>query len=255
MPLKSPNPPKLLRLNKFLSQGAGCSRRSAEDLIKKGQVFVNNKKISHPACLIDTQKDKVRIRKKSVSLKTKTFVYLMLNKPGKVLSTSFDPKGRPLVMDYIKKHRERLFAVGRLDWDSEGLLLLTNDGDFSNKVLHPKSKIPKTYLVKVRGCPKDSQIKKLVQGLSTPLGRKKALFAKKISQRQNIKSSWIKVMISEGKKRQIRLMFEKLAYPVQILRRTAIGRLKMNKLAKGSFVRLTQKEVEKVFQWPKELKK
>ena len=102
-------------------------------------------------------------------------------------------------MDYIKKYKtERLFPVGRLDWDSEGLLILTNDGDFTDQVLHPKNKIPKTYLVKIKGRPKDSQIKKLIQGVSTPIGRKRVLFAKKISKKA-LSSQWVKVIISEGK--------------------------------------------------------
>ena len=243
---------ELLRLNKFLAKWAGFSRRKADEAIKKGEVFVNGKKISQPAVFVDVQKDIVRLNKKTVHPQKKVPIYILFNKPAKVLTTNHDPKGRPTVMDYIKiRKKERLFPVGRLDWDSEGLLLLTNDGDFSDSVLHPRSQVPKTYLVKVNGHPKEHQMGKLVRGVSTPLGKKRALFAKSFS--QNSSSCWVKVIISEGKKRQIRLMFDKIGFPVCRLRRTAIGRLKMNKLVTGAFVRLNEKEVAKVFQWPKEI--
>lgn len=242
----------LLRLNKYLAQWGGISRREADRVIQKGEVFINGKKVSQSAVFVDPKKDAIRWKKRKIHSGKKEFIYLMFNKPPKVLTTTKDPKGRATVMDYIKKHKERLFPVGRLDWDSEGLLLLSNDGDFSSKVLHPKSKIPKTYLVKLRAFPKDSQIKKLVRGVSTPFGRRKALFAKKLSKKSS-SSSWVKVIIDEGKKRQIRLMFDTIGYPVQKLRRTAIGRLKMNKLPKAGLLKLTEKDIKKIFQKPKEL--
>ena len=145
--------------------------------------------------------------------------------------------------------------MGRLDWDSEGLLLLTNNGQFSEKILNPKNKISKTYLVKVRGRPSEAHLKKLLRGVSTPVGKRKALFVQKYPSQKGTKTVWIKIILSEGKKRQIRLMFDKLGFPVQKLRRTAIGRLKMNKLAKGHFISLREKDLEKVFLWPKELKR
>ena len=246
-------PTNRLRLNKFLAKWAGVSRRQADKIIKKGEVFVNDKKILQLAVFVDPKKDSVRIKNQPIYFKKTASIYLMFNKPPKVLSTSQDPKGRPIVMDYIPKHKERLFLVGRLDWDSEGLLILTNDGDFSDKVLHPKNKIPKTYFVKVKGCPKNSQIEKLIQGVSTSVGKRRALFAKKLSTK-SLSNIWIKLIIGEGKKRQIRLMFDKLGFPVRQLKRTAIGRLKINKLAKGAFVRLSDKDIQKIFQWPKELK-
>ena len=250
---KKKNVEELLRLNKFLAKWGNLSRRKAEELIKQGSVFVNSQKVSQAAVFINPKKDSVRINRQTLQPRQKQSLYVMLNKPRKVLTTNKDPKGRPTVMDYIRKYkRQRLFSVGRLDWDSEGLLLLTNDGDFSHQVLHPKNKIAKTYMVKVQGCPKDFYIRKLTQGVSTPIGKKKALFAKKIS-RKAVSSQWVKLIIQEGKKHQIRLMFDKIGFPVLRLRRTAIGRLKMNKLPSGVSVRITEKEKEKVFQTPKEL--
>ena len=251
MPNKT-NQKELLRLNKFLAKWAGFSRRKADEAIKKGEVFVNSKKISQPAVFVNVQKDVVRLNKQIIKAQKNPPVYILFNKPTKVLTTNYDPKGRPTVMDYVKsRKKERLFPIGRLDWDSEGLLLLTNDGDFSDSVLHPGNQVPKTYLVKVKGRPGRHPIGKLIRGVSTPLGKKRALFVKIFI--QNSSSCWVKVIISEGKKRQIRLMFDKIGFPVCRLRRTAIGRLKMNKLVKGACVRLTEKEVAKVFQWPKEI--
>ena len=247
------NEKSTLRLNKFLAQWAGLSRRKADEVIKKGQVFVNGKKISQLAVFVDPKKDLVKVKKKIIRSKNIPKLYMMFNKPSKVLTTAYDPQGRPTIMDYIKGSKERLFSVGRLDWDSEGLLILTNDGDLANEILHPKNQIPKTYLVKVNGRPNDAQIRKLVQGVSTPIGKKKALFAKRIPKKTS-SNSWVKLIISEGKKRQIRLMFDKIGFPVLLLKRTAIGRLKMNKLVKGSFVQLAEEDIKKVFQRPKEIK-
>lgn len=241
-----------LRLNKFLAKWGGVSRRKAEKLVKQKEVFINGKRISHLAVFVDPKQDIVKIGKQRVYAVNATSLYLMFNKPPKVLTTSRDPKGRPIVMDYIKRYKGRLFPVGRLDWDSEGLIILTNDGDFANKVLHPKNRIPKTYVVKIKGCPKDSEIKKLVRGVSTPIGKRRALFAKRFSKKSST-STWVKIIVSEGKKRQIRLMFDKIGFPVRRLKRTAIGRLRMNKLARGAFVRLTEKDIKKLFQRPKEI--
>lgn len=244
---------ELLRLNKFLAKWGGLSRRKADSLIKKGDIFINNYKVSQAAVFVNPKKDIVRIKQQIVRPKAGQNIYIMLNKPRKVLTTSQDPKGRPVVMDYIGKYKkQRLFSVGRLDWDSEGLLLLTNDGDFTHQVLHPKNKVAKTYLVKVQGRPKDSHIRKLRQGVSTPIGKKRALFAKKVYKKA-LASQWMKVIIHEGKKHQIRLMFDKIGFPVLRLRRTAIGRLKMNKLPSGLSLQITEKDKEKVFQAPKEL--
>ena len=239
----------MLRLNKFLAKWGAVSRRKAEDLIQKGQIFVNGKKIFEGGFLVNPKQDKVRIQKKYIKAADKKLVYLMFHKPSKMLSTSSDPKGRPTVMDCIPQNKERLFLVGRLDWDSEGLLLITNDGDFSNCVLRPKSRIPKTYLLKVRGVPKISDLKKITTGVSTAIGRRKALFA------QYNRRGEIKVILSEGKKRQLRLMFEKLGFPVNKLKRVAIGRLNLNRLPKKHFISLRESDLKKVFQIPKELKK
>ena len=234
-----------MRLNKFLAKWGSVSRRRAEELIQNSKVFVNGKKIKNPAYFVDPKKDKVRIQKKYIQAQDQKLMYLMFHKPIHVLSSTSDPKGRPTVMDFIPSYKERLFLAGRLDWDSEGLILITNDGEFSNRVLN--SKVTKTYLVKVRGQPKNSDLRKIRQGVYTSLGRKKALFSDYNRQGE------IKVILNEGKKRQIRLMFKTLGFPVQSLKRSAIGRLKLNRLLKKHFVSLREKDLEKIFLPPKEL--
>ena len=250
-----------IRLNKFLSQRGGVSRREAERLIAAGKLTINGERISSGQHFVDPEKDNVFLSGRKITKEKPPPQVLMFNKPPKVLSAVSDPKGRPLVMDYIKegrrqKPRQRLFPVGRLDWDSEGLLLLSNEGDFANKVLHPKHKTFKSYLIKVRGRLEQKEMRKLLQGVSTPVGKKKALFARRVSQNRHNSlrsSSWAKLIIHEGKKRQIRWMFERMGFPVQKLKRTAIGRLKLSKLPRGNFRPLDEREIRKIFQRPKEL--
>ena len=155
-------------------------------------------------------------------------------------------------MDFFKKMRTRIFPVGRLDWDSEGLLLVTNDGDFAQKILHPKERIPKTYLIKIKGAFESRNKARLLRGVSTPFGKKKALFVKTMKGpgKQN---TWVKIIIAEGKTRQLRFMLQSLGLQIIHLRRTAIGRLQLGALKKGEYRALTPKDIKKAFLYPKEL--
>lgn len=205
-----------------------------------------------PGVKVHIQKDRVRVQKRAITVSHSQNVYFAFNKPTSILTATKDPAGRPLVMDFFKKKKTRIFPVGRLDWDSEGLLLLTSDGDFAQKILHPKERLPKTYLVKVKGAFESRKRTKLLNGVSTPFGRKKALFVKKI-QKPGQKNTWIKVIISEGKNRQLKLMLQNLGSQVIRLRRTAIGRLQLGALKKGKYRPLTEKDIKKAFLYPKEL--
>lgn len=242
---------KLLRLNKFLSLYAGCARRKADEMIQQGRVFVNGEKILQPTCFVSEKKDTIRLNKKPVICHTRPLLYFMLNKPRKVLCSAKDPQGRPLVTHFIKKRGIRLFSAGRLDWDSEGLIVLTNDGTFADKFLHPREKISKIYLVKVKGRPKEKDIQKLIKGISLPEGKKRAVFAKNIKKAPA--NTWVKIIIREGKKRQVRRMMDKIGFPVLQLKRTGLGRLKLNKLPPGAYIQLKEKDIQKIFQKPKEL--
>lgn len=172
----------------------------------------------------------------------------MLHKPKGYLTTLTDELGRPTVADLLGDVHHRVFPVGRLDWDSEGLLLFTNDGDFANKVMQPTSDITKTYLVKVDGRPEDTQLTKLRQGISIPGGRVKALNVEKITRKDGSKQyQWLKIVINEGKNRQIRYMFEKIGFDVLKLQRIAIGQLKMGHLDKGELAYLDETDLKRVF--------
>ena len=240
-----------LRVNRYLARYAGLSRRRADQLISEGQVIVNGSKITAPGVLIDEKKDRVTVKNKPVQKIPFRPVYYIFYKPENVLTAKKDSTNRPVVMDYFKKIRCNIFPVGRLDWDSEGLLLLTNDGDFAQQILHPKHKISKTYFVKVRGRLRPAQIQKLLRGVSLPSGRARALYVKQ--QASTASTTWVKVIIAEGRNRQIRWMFRQTGCSVLKLKRTAVGRLGLSRLKKGAFRPLSEKDIQKVFFRAKEL--
>jgi len=171
----------------------------------------------------------------------------MLHKPKGFLTTMDDPYDRPTIKELLGRLKVRVFPIGRLDWDSEGLLLLTNDGDYANKVMNPKSNITKTYIVKVDGVPTPEKLEKLKRGVSIPTGKVKALHVEKISKGNSKKYSWIKIIITEGKNRQIREMFLKIGFDVQKLQRVAIGRLRLGNLEHGKLVFLNDVAADRVF--------
>lgn len=251
---------KYIRLNKFISCCGFCSRRDADEFIRNKKVIVNNVVVQELGHKIDPHKDQVRIGGTILKIPTRK-IYIAFNKPKHVLSTTRDPKGRVCISDFFKKRKNfRVFPVGRLDWDSEGLILLTNDGDFSEKILQPKNKIPKTYVVKLSGSITPKQLDRLVRGVSTEKGRFKALYANyiKATGRRNKKvgaSVWVKIIIDEGKNRQLRYMFQSIGFSIKILRRVAIGRLKLKALKPGESFLLNSSDIKKLFLVPLELKK
>lgn len=202
--------------------------------------------------MVHPTKDTVVVEGKTIK-PFQDLVYVMFNKPPRIMTTMNDPDGRPSVADYFVKAKLRLFPVGRLDWDSEGLLILTNDGDFAQRVSHPKSSIPKTYLVKVDGQPTHEDLQKLMRGVPIVGGKAFALLAETVERKTSDKYDWIKVIINEGRNRQIRQMFEKIGYDVMKLQRVAIGRLRLGPLDKGKFRIMTDEDIARVFAEPKEL--
>ena len=169
----------------------------------------------------------------SLFLPQKKHLYIAFYKPQKTLTTLSDPKNRRTVIDFLHSIPERIFPVGRLDWNTEGLLLLTNDGDFALKITHPSKKITKTYLVKLDGRLKQAQKAKLLKGVSTPQGKVKALRIETIKMASK-KYEWVKIIIAEGKNRQIHNMFEKVGLSLKKLKRIAIGGLKIGKFKTNS---------------------
>ncbi len=245
-----------IRLNKLIADSGLASRRQADRLIEEGHVSVNGKRVFELGVRVDPNTDKVLVDGKPLRKQTQK-LYMLFNKPVGVLTTMEDPMDRPTIADYLHKVPGRVFPVGRLDWNSEGLLLLTNDGDFANKVMHPSREVTKTYMVKINGQARPDQIQKLLRGVSIIGGRATAKSIEKIRRPEGSdKYDWYKVIITEGKNRQIRQMFAKIGFDVQKLQRVAIGRLRIGALKKGELVYLNDAAIEKIFQNddPEELK-
>lgn len=234
-----------VRLNKFIADTGIASRRKADQLIEEGQVQVNGKTVFELGVKVDPSMDRITFKGKPIKQNPRK-VYVIFYKPEKVLTTMDDPEGRPTVAHFMEKLPVRVFPVGRLDWDTEGLLLLTNDGEFSQKVMHPREQIPKTYLAKLNGKPTQHQLTKLLNGVTIPGGKGKALFAEPIRMADS-ERDWVKIIIGEGKNRQIRHMFEKIGFDVLKLKRVAIGQLTLGKLRKGEYAFLDEGTLSRVF--------
>lgn len=235
-----------VRLNKFIADSGLCSRRKADALIEEGAVSINGKKVYEHGIKVNAKEDRVLVNGKPIAT-TDQLVYYMINKPKNVMTTMDDPLDRPKIGDYIKKEKHRIFPVGRLDWDSEGLLIMTNDGAFAQAVAHPKKEIPKTYMVKLNGQPEEYKLKKLKTGVTIVGGRVSAKYIERVRMGSSDKYDWYKVVITQGKNRQIRRMFEKIGFDVTKLQRVAIGTLSLGKLKRGDYKKLTPKDLEKVF--------
>ena len=234
-----------IRLNKFLADHGVASRRKADQMIDEGRVTINGKKVFELGIKVDPKTDKVKVGGKLI-LNRPQPQYFVFNKPKKVVTTTEDPEGRPVVLDYFRKVKTRIFPVGRLDWDTEGLLILTNDGDFSNAVANPKSKISKTYHAKLDGTPTAEKLNKLTRGISIVGGRVKALEAILLKKGSG-KNAWVQIKVNEGKNRQVRRMFEKIGFDVLKLKRVAIGRMKLAGLKIGEYRKLSPEDMENIF--------
>jgi 23S rRNA pseudouridine2605 synthase len=237
------------RLQKILAEMGIASRRKAEEMILEGKVTVNGA-VAVIGMKADPMRDHIKVGGKLL-IRPEKKVYYIFNKPRGVVTTMVDPQGRPTVADFLKGIRERVFPVGRLDYDSEGMLLLTNDGDFAQAILHPSKKIPKTYLVKVKGAFLEEDMQRLRSGIR--LDRSITAPARVKRVRKTDANSWIEMTIYEGKKRQIRRMLERVGHPVIRLMRIRINGIEMGAIEPGGMRRLTAGEmdtIEKELQHP-----
>ncbi len=232
-----------MRLNKFLASCGIASRRKCDELIFAGKVKVNGEIIKTPAFKIDPEKDEVSVNENIVKLPKK--IYIALNKPEGVLCSLKDDFGRTLIIDLLPEIKERIFPVGRLDFNSEGLILLTNDGELSNRLIHPKYKVEKTYHVLIKGNIDEDSLEKLSKGIE--LDGKKTQPSKIKILDMGKKTTFIEIKIKEGKKRQIRRMLKEVGYEVKKLRRVKFGPIKLGRLKKGEWRYLTKKEVENLY--------
>jgi 23S rRNA pseudouridine2605 synthase len=228
------------RIQKILARMGVASRRGAEEIIAGGRVTVNGETATL-GMKVDPSASHIKVDGKLL-IRPEPKVYLMLNKPKGVVSSLSDPQGRPTVKDYLRGVRYRVFPVGRLDYDSEGLILLTNDGELSHGLLHPSKKISKTYVVKVKGVMPEDRLGKLRQGVRLEDGRTLPARVKFIKESET--NSWIEVMITEGKKRQVRRMVEAVGHPALKLRRISINGVKLAGLKIGEMRPLTAKELQ-----------
>lgn len=230
------------RLQKILSEMGIASRRKAEELILEGRVTVNGQ-IASIGMKADPARDHIKVDGKLL-IKPEPKVYIMFNKPRGVVTSLYDPEGRPTVKDFLKGVKYRVFPVGRLDYDSEGLLILTNDGDFAYAVLHPSKKISKTYLVKVKGVPEEEEIEKLRTGIKLEDGMTAPAKVRRIRKTEN--NSWLEVTIYEGKKREIRRMLDEVRHPVLKLKRIRINGIELGELKPGVYRYLSSEEIDKI---------
>jgi 23S rRNA pseudouridine2605 synthase len=230
-----------IRLQKFIADCGVASRRKAEEMIAQGEVTVNGKKIREMGFKVLPGKDAVKVNGKLLRVSTK-HIYIALNKPSGVLTTLNDPEERTTVKDLLVGVRERVFPVGRLDYDSEGLVILTNDGEYSQSVSHPTKEIRKVYLVKIKGKPDTKAIEKLKKGVTLAEGKTRALHIERA--KSGDQYDWYKVVLSEGRHGQLRRMFEKVGFDVLKMKRLAIGRLTLGGLSQGEFRFLTKDQAE-----------
>ena len=233
----------LERIQKILAKAGVASRREAERMIVEGRVTVNGMMIETLGFKADPSKDHIKVDGKRLT-PFEPKVILLLNKPRGYLSTVKDPKGRPTIMDLLKNMKWRIYPVGRLDFDAEGLLLLTNDGDLAHLLSHPRFSIPKTYLVKVTGIPEEKKLTRLRRGVRLEDGEAKAVLCSLIQQRE--KNSWVRVVVTEGRNRLVKRMFSAIGHSVLKLKRIEYGPIKLGDLPFGQIRTLTPEEMEKI---------
>jgi 23S rRNA pseudouridine2605 synthase len=230
----------LERLQKIISAAGITSRRASEELILAGRVSVNGTVVTELGSKADPSQDTISVDGKPLSISSKK-LYILLFKPVGYMTTMDDPEGRPLVTDLLKEIGERVYPVGRLDYNTEGLLLLTNDGDWANHLMHPRHEVEKEYHVRVRGKVHRSQLDQLAGGVD--IDERKTATARVSMIKEGEQNDWFSITIHEGRNRQVRRMCEAVSLSVVRLRRVRYGMLSLDTLKPGEFRFLTESEV------------
>lgn len=228
------------RLNKFLAHAGVGSRRHCDTLIGAGRVKVNGRIVTDLGTKVEAGTHKVSVD--DTPVKVERSVYWVVNKPVGYLCTNHDPSGRPLALELIPHVEQRVYTVGRLDEASEGMLLMTNDGDLAHKLMHPRFEIEKTYQVLVAGRPSVADLDRLLEGVWLSDGKVRAKRVRRMKPQGE--STWLRVVLCEGKNREIRRMLAKLGHKVMRLKRIAIGPVELDKLPKGKSRKLSVSELE-----------
>lgn len=232
------------RLQKILASFGIASRRKAEELIESGKVTVNGK-TAVLGMKADALRDHIKVNGKLIS-KKETLVYYAFHKPDGVLTTLSETEDRDTIRPYVRSIPQRVYPIGRLDYHSEGLLLLTNDGELAYAVMHPSHQIAKKYSVKVKGEPPEDRIDRLRKGVLLDDGRTLPCDIRKIRPTRTGMNSWYEVTIYEGRKRQIRRMFDKINHPVMRLKRIAINGIRLGSMKPGEMRKLSEPETTKL---------
>ncbi len=232
-----------IRLQRILAQSGLASRRKAEDWIRAGRVSVDGRIVTLLGFKVPEGTHRIEVDGQPIP-SHESKVYYLFNKPPGVLSTLRDPQGRPTLTDFLSQAqiRERVFPVGRLDWDAEGLLLLTNDGELAQGLQHPKFQVPKTYRVKVLGIPSEESLRRLQAGILLPSGNRPKAEWEKI--KAGTDRAWLLITIREGEKHQVKNMLAAVGHPVLTIKRIALGPLSLDRLAPGKLRPLSQKEIQ-----------
>ncbi|MFJ7975250.1 23S rRNA pseudouridine(2605) synthase RluB [Peribacillus sp. JNUCC 23] len=231
------------RLQKVIAHAGMSSRRKAEEWIQEGRVKVNGTVVKELGIKVGPN-DKVEVN--GVPLEKEKPVYFLFYKPRGVISAVSDDKNRKVVTDYFYEIEERIYPVGRLDYDTSGLLLMTNDGDFANVLMHPKHEVDKVYVAKVKGIPLRESLKKLEKGIVLEDGKTAPAKVKFLSSDKKKQNSIIEITIHEGRNRQVRRMFDAIGHPVQKLKRERYGFLTLQGLTTGDARELTPHEVKQL---------
>lgn len=231
------------RLQKVIAHAGFASRRKAEELILDGKVKVNGKIVKELGIKVGSS-DQVEVN--GIPVEREEPVYFLLYKPRGVISSVSDDKGRKVVTDYFPMIEQRIYPIGRLDFDTSGLLLLTNDGEFANLLMHPKSEVEKVYVAKVKGIPSREKVKSLEKGVQLEDGKTAPARVKILSVDKKKQTSIVELIIHEGKNRQVRRMFEAIGHPVMKLKRERYGFLTLQGLSAGDARELTAHEVKQL---------
>jgi 23S rRNA pseudouridine2605 synthase len=231
------------RLQKVMAAAGIASRRKSEELIKEGKVKVNGKIVTELGIKVSAN-DKVEVNE--IPIEREVPVYFLLYKPRGVISSVSDDKGRKVVTDFFSEFKERIYPVGRLDYDTSGLLLMTNDGEFANLLMHPRNEIEKVYVAKVKGIPQKESLRKLEKGIRLEDGKTAPAKVKMLSLDKKKQTAIVEIIIHEGRNRQVKRMFEAIGHEVLKLKRERYGFLTLNGLSAGDARELTPHEVKQL---------
>jgi pseudouridine synthase len=232
-----------MRLNKILAQAGLASRRGSDRLIAEGRVTINGTVVTEPGTIADPTRDEIAVDGRPIP-RPQAKQYLLLHKPRGYLTSRHDPRGRPIVFDLISDTGARLFPVGRLDFDSEGLLLLTNDGALAHRLLHPRYGIPRVYEAEVEGRVSEPDLQRFRQGVVLEDGVATPAAVRLL--RRTLETTWLELTFAEGRYREVRRFCAALGYHVVRLRRVRLGPLRLGRLAPGAARPLTEREIREL---------